>query len=912
MPENLGDAVLELGTDNSGLNKGIARGLADTKKGMGRMAASVAKHRKAIGVGMVATGAVVASALTFAVKGAIAFDTAMAEVNSLVGLTEKDFEDLSKRTLEMSSALGVDAVESAEALYQAISAGVPRQNVFEFMEVATKAGIAGVTDTETAVDGLTTVINAFGMDISDAGKVADIMFTAVKGGKTTFEELSASMFQAAPIAAAMNIRFEEVTAAVATLTSAGVPTTIAMTSMRQAMVALQKPTETMSDIITDLGFASGQALVDTHGFQGGLQLLMEGSGATREELAKAFGSVEALGAVLGLTGNQADRAGRDIEAAMNSGGSATEAFNIINERAGRQFTIMVNKLKNVGIQVGLVLLPIITKAAAKFGEIAQKVADFIEENQKLVKIVVIAAAILGPLLIVLGSILLILPGLAIAITAVGAAINFALGPVGLAIIAITALVAIGVIMWRNWSTIWPKMKSLIQTAGNFIIDVFNKMTWTQRKLISTMLEGLKAVLNVASKIPGVGGKFASMATAVDKAIEAVDRGVPSIDMMGEEWNTMSDTLDKTEAAVTDLGEEVRRTTDGNTAAVKEGVEDIGEQLDIMDDRTRESGQVMREEGERFEDSWAAQTKVVEDALAAQRMMNQNALNQKRKNRAMVDKIEADAAAATQARLEDRLEMLMEEAKREADIVNDINNSWSDFQLSLDETIAAMEQDSVSFGDVVETLADRFGISTREMGQQLAEMGVSFGDTMGLIEAVGRDTVNQVVGDFVRMAQAAKDTADNLRAGGLNSDGSAGPQSNGNISVAEAISRATRLGISLSVNELKAIANVNEHGGELTGLFGPASPVGRVLSGDVVGRNFTMIPIMGKGGIVNSPTLAMIGDDGPEAVVPLSRGGGIGGGTHITFTGNVYGLADFERTVAGILEKRDRRGARGSR
>ena len=67
---------------------------------------------------------------------------------------------------------------------------------------------------------------------------------------------------------------------------------------------------------------------------------------------------------------------------------------------------------------------------------------------------------------------------------------------------------------------------------------------------------------------------------------------------------------------------------------------------------------------------------------------------------------------------------------------------------------------------------------------------------------------------------------------------------------------------------------------------------------VGGKTFQLpkIPMLAKGGIVNSPTLAMIGEDGPEAVVPLSRknnpqGIGLGGGGGVTVNINVGGVTD---------------------
>jgi phage-related protein len=65
-----------------------------------------------------------------------------------------------------------------------------------------------------------------------------------------------------------------------------------------------------------------------------------------------------------------------------------------------------------------------------------------------------------------------------------------------------------------------------------------------------------------------------------------------------------------------------------------------------------------------------------------------------------------------------------------------------------------------------------------------------------------------------------------------------------------------------------------------------------------------IPRLAKGGIVNRPTLALIGEAGPEAVVPLSRGtgGSRGGDVHITFTGLVTDPVATGREIEKILTK----------
>ena len=72
-------------------------------------------------------------------------------------------------------------------------------------------------------------------------------------------------------------------------------------------------------------------------------------------------------------------------------------------------------------------------------------------------------------------------------------------------------------------------------------------------------------------------------------------------------------------------------------------------------------------------------------------------------------------------------------------------------------------------------------------------------------------------------------------------------------------------------------------------------------------NFAQIPQLASGGIVKSPTLAMIGERGPEAVVPLGRGGGMGTTININILGATYGMDDFERKVTQAVADGVRRG-----
>ncbi len=439
----------------------------------------VSKGFKIAGATMVGTAVGIGVA---SLKMAGDFDGAMREANTMMLLNEEEFKLFSKDVQNLAKDMGVDATESAKALYQAISAGVPKENAVEFLAIASKAAIGGVTDTVTAVDGLTTIINAFKLPMEDAQHVSDVMFATVKGGKTTMEELSASMFQVAPMAAASGVSFETVSAALATMTKQGVPTSVATTQLRQAIQAMIKPTADMKTALGGLGYASGDALIAEKGLAGALDLLTEASGGSNEVLGKMFGSVEGLQAVLALTGENAQVFAADIEAIDNAAGAATDAFDQMEKSTARQMEKMQVQMKDMAITIGMALMPALTKILEIIMPIVAKIGDWISEHPKLTALILAGVAVLGGLLLVAGPILSVITMLTAALPFLGMAFTAMLGPVGLIILAIAAVIAIGVLVYKNWDKIKAKagqlgdgLRRTFTRIKNFFVNIWGNI-----------------------------------------------------------------------------------------------------------------------------------------------------------------------------------------------------------------------------------------------------------------------------------------------------------------------------------------------------------------------------------------------------------------------------------------------------
>lgn len=298
-------------------------GLGDVATSIKLPFASIAKGAAAAGAGVAAT----ALAVTGMVKALAPYNRAINEARSLTGESVGAFSDLRREVLSLSADLGTDPTAQAKALYEALSAGVPRDNAVEFLGTATKAAVAGLTETKVAVDGITTVLNAYNLESSQAEKISDAFFATIEKGKTNFEQLASSINVAVKPAANLGVEYQELLSIVAQLTAGGTPTAAAFTQIRAALTSLQNPSKEMAALLKRQGFESGRAAIEAQGLATTLQKLKD-EAADDQELVKALGRVEALGAVLGVSGTQAASFAEKYERVMESAGAASAAFAI--------------------------------------------------------------------------------------------------------------------------------------------------------------------------------------------------------------------------------------------------------------------------------------------------------------------------------------------------------------------------------------------------------------------------------------------------------------------------------------------------------------------------------------------------------------------------------------------------------
>jgi len=190
------------------------------------------------------------------------FEVRMAEVSTILqGLTYEHLPSLTAGVKNLSVEFGQSAKDLANGLYDILSAAIPAKDAMGLLTIATQASIAGLTTVSTSVDVFTSILNSYGKEVSQAANVSDVLFQTVVRGKLRFEDLASAMGYITPIAANAGVAFEEIAAALTTVTRQGLHVDMASRGLALLIQGIVDPAEAASKAASEFGVEmSGLAL----------------------------------------------------------------------------------------------------------------------------------------------------------------------------------------------------------------------------------------------------------------------------------------------------------------------------------------------------------------------------------------------------------------------------------------------------------------------------------------------------------------------------------------------------------------------------------------------------------------------------------------------------------------------------
>ena len=458
----------------------------------------------AAGKAVMPVSAAVAGIGTAAAVSAVNFEDAMAKVSTIADTTEVPLDELRSQILALSSQTGISANEIADNVYNAISAGQKTGDAVNFVTNSTKLAKAGFADAGAALDVLTTILNAYGMEASEVTNVSDMLIQTQNLGKTTVAELSSSMGKVIPTANAYHVQLDQLCTGYAKMTANGVATAESTTYMNSMLNELGKSGTTVSDILkekTGKSFAelmeNGASLADV------LSILKDSADEQNLSFGDLWSSAEAGKAGLILLGDSADDFNATLAQMRESTGAAESAFEKLQTNSSK-INKAVNAVKNTFIILGGVILdtfsPAINAVTISIQRLCEWVSSLPTGIQTVIVVIGTLIAATGPLLVVLGTLMTSIGSLAplfstavTAISAFSAGLALPLAPIAAIAAAVTALILIVADLYQNNED----FRNNIQIIWNSIKDFFNRVLSEIQTNFSFVWDAVKVIVETA-------------------------------------------------------------------------------------------------------------------------------------------------------------------------------------------------------------------------------------------------------------------------------------------------------------------------------------------------------------------------------------------------------------------------------
>lgn len=403
---------------------------------------------------------------TAAVAMATQFNSGMANIASLSDDARSRVTQWGPDVQAMAVQVGQSTSNLTDGLYQVVSAFGATDDSLAILEINAVAAAAGLATTSEAIGLTSAVTKAYGDTSAGAvQQAADLAQMTVSMGQTTFPELAGAIGAVTPLTAALGVSQQELFAVMATGAGVTGSTSQVATQLRGVLQSLMAPTDAMAGLISDLGYESGQAMIEGMGLDGAIQAIVAAAEASGQPLQSYIGSIEGQTLALALAGPLAGTFAGNIDAMANSAGASAAAFEAQTQGVNAVGFSMQQAAVQVqvwGQQIGQALLPALGALMGAMGPagdfITRLIAGFAglsPQTQMVIIGVVGFAAALGPLLVIIGSVVGAVGTLvagwgaaAAAFTAAGGAagilggiITFLTGPIGLVIAAVVALAA---------------------------------------------------------------------------------------------------------------------------------------------------------------------------------------------------------------------------------------------------------------------------------------------------------------------------------------------------------------------------------------------------------------------------------------------------------------------------------------
>ena len=342
-----------------------------------------------------------------ATRELIQYESALSRMQGLVGLSAGEIAGFSDEIKKLAVEVGKSPIELAQAMENITSSGVKGEAALETLTVSAKAAAGGLGETRSVTDTVTSAMNAYGVANLSATRATDVLVAAVREGKAEAESFAPVLGNVLPIAAEMQISFDEAAGSIAYLTLATGSASTAATQYQNVLAKVMglSKDQDAGKILTQAGIdiKAFQKEVSDKGLLDALMHLKEGLALKGLGFKDVFHDVQALTGMLQLTGANAQKAKDVINNVANAAGSVDTAFNAAAGTRGFKLNQMMAQMKVILLEIGDILAEVSGQLIswADYGiNLWKNLSD--ESKKYAVQLLSLAAAI-GPVLVGVGT-----------------------------------------------------------------------------------------------------------------------------------------------------------------------------------------------------------------------------------------------------------------------------------------------------------------------------------------------------------------------------------------------------------------------------------------------------------------------------------------------------------------------------
>lgn len=468
MAETIASLAVRIGADISDFEKNMK----EFRRTFGKVGQQIQDVGTQIGTAFTAAGGAIAAGLGFAVKTAADFDAQMSRVGAIAGAAGSDLEALRQTALDLGASTSKSATEVAKGMELMAAMGYNTNQIIAAMPGVIAAAEASGEDMATVAETVAAALNSFGLEASEASRVADVLAQAANDSAAGIKDMQYSFKYAAPVAAQLGISLEELAASTEIMANAGIKGEQAGTTLRAALLRLADPPKEAANKLRELGVA----ITDQNGnmlpfnqIVAQLSKSLQGMGTAQKvaALSTIFGT-EAASGMLTVIEAGPDKLSELTKALQNSAGASQDAASKMKDNLKGAMEELSGAVETASISIGSALAPAVRSIADGISSLVNWFNQLSPQTQQFIAV---GAAVTAAIMLMVGAVGFLVAALGALAAAEWAVILPIAGIIAGITVAIAAIVALGVFIYSYWdqivaylSGVWDTIVSTAKSA----------------------------------------------------------------------------------------------------------------------------------------------------------------------------------------------------------------------------------------------------------------------------------------------------------------------------------------------------------------------------------------------------------------------------------------------------------------